>query len=231
MRHLPKAALALLALSLGAPAHAAAAKPAKTPKPARAAAPAPPPESVTRMADWITATGDPGGRPFVIIDKVAARVFVYRPDGQLRGQAPALLGAAKGDNATPGVGDREMSDIRPNERTTPAGRFVARPGRNAAGEDVVWIDYDAAVSLHRVRTKKAAERRLERLASPTAADNRISYGCVNVPAAFYDTVVAAALRGPAPIIYVLPEVRSMSDVFGKRDRRIATGRSPRHPAS
>jgi hypothetical protein len=190
-----------------------------------------PSPAARRMGDEVVASGDNHGRPFFIIDKTNARLFVFDKTGRLRGASPVLLGLARGDDSAAGIGTRPLAKIRPHERTTPAGRFVARPGRNAAGEDVVWIDYDAAVSLHRVRTKKAAEHRLERLASPTAADNRISYGCVNVPAAFYDTVVAAALRGPAPIIYVLPEVRSMSDVFGKRDRRIATGRSPRHAAS
>ena len=40
----------------------------------------------------------------------------------------------------------------PEERTTPAGRFVAERGQNLRGEDVVWIDYDAAVLMHRVIT-------------------------------------------------------------------------------
>ena len=39
---------------------------------------------------------------------------------------------------------------------------------------MVWVDYDAAVSMHRVRTTNAAERRLARLASPGIDDNRIS---------------------------------------------------------
>ena len=33
------------------------------------------------------------------------------------------------------------------------------------------------------------------LASPSVLDNRISYGCINVPAAFYDKVVAPAFAG------------------------------------
>lgn len=50
------------------------------------------------------------------------------------------------------------------------------------GEDVVWVDYDAAVSMHRVLNVK---ERLAALASPTNADNRMSVGCINLPPQFY----------------------------------------------
>lgn len=56
----------------------------------------------------------------------------------------------------------------PHERTTPAGRFLAEAGRNADGDDIFWVDYDVAVSMHRVRAHVPAERRLQRLASPTS---------------------------------------------------------------
>lgn len=63
---------------------------------------------------------------------------------------------------------------------------MTKPSRNLHGEDTVWIDYDAAVSLHRVRTVNAAERRLQHLASSSTQDWRIGYGCINVPVAFYN---------------------------------------------
>ena len=70
----------------------------------------------------------------------------------------------------------------------------------------MWVDYDAAVSMHRVRPNVKAERRLERLATPTAADNRTTYGCINVPVAFYDTYVEPALGHRQGVVYVLPEM-------------------------
>jgi hypothetical protein len=128
--------------------------------------------------------------------------------------APVLLGAARGDDSVPGIGERRIRDIRPFERTTPAGRFEAEPGRNTQGEDIVWIDYDAAVSMHRVRATNPRERRLQRLATPTIADNRISYGCINVPAKFFDRWVSPIFaRGRHAIVYVLPEVHSLGQVF------------------
>jgi hypothetical protein len=48
--------------------------------------------------------------------------------------------------------------------------------------------------MHRVRLVDPKERRLERLASADPADRRISYGCINVPVAFFDTVVWPLLR-------------------------------------
>jgi hypothetical protein len=165
------------------------------------------------VAGWVRTTGDNRGTPFAIVDKKSAVVHIFSADGKRRASSPILLGLAKGDHSVPGIGERPMADIREDERTTPAGRFVSEPGRNLSGEDIVWVDYDAAVSMHRVRATNKAERRLERLATPTAADNRISYGCINVPAAFYDTYVKPSFGTAKAVIYVLPETRPASTLF------------------
>jgi hypothetical protein len=165
------------------------------------------------VADWVVDSGDNRGMSFVIVDKMDAKVFVFYADGRLRGAAPALLGMALGDDAIPGIGNRVMSSIRPEERTTPAGRFVAYLGINFYRKDILWVDYEGAVSLHRVVTNKPAERRLERLATPTPLDNRISYGCINVPAKFFDKVVKPAFAKTTGIVYVLPEIKSKSEIF------------------
>jgi hypothetical protein len=186
--------------------------------------------SARELADWVVDSGDNADKPFVIVDKVNARIFVFDPRGRIRGASPALLGSARGDHSVPGIGERELSDVRPEDRTTPAGRFVAALGRNFRGEDVVWVDYDAAVSLHRVITTNPEERRLHRLATATPRDNRISYGCINVPVAFYETVVSPAFSGTEGIVYVLPEVLSAREVFGPYGAFIRTARRPRIPA-
>jgi hypothetical protein len=178
-----------------------------------------------QMADWIADSANNLGLPFVIVDKIDARIFVFDAGGRLRGAAPALLGLARGDDTVPGIGDREHADMPPSTRTTPAGRFVAALCMNARGEDVVWVDYDAAVSLHRVITAKPEERRLQRLATPTPLDKRISYGCINVPAKFFDTVVSPAFTGTKGIVYVLPETRPRREIFGAYDVRERAGRN------
>jgi hypothetical protein len=113
----------------------------------------------------------------------------------------------------PGIGERAMKDIRPHERTTPAGRFIAEAGRNADGEDIFWIDYGAAVSMHRVRATKPAERRLQRLATATPTDNRISYGCINVPALFFNERIGPTLSRQRAVVYVLPETQPVQVLF------------------
>ena len=155
---------------------------------------------------WVMDTNDNGQAPFIIIDKRQARLSLFSSAGAEMGDTPVLLGMAKGDDSVPGIGERAMKDIRPHERTTPAGRFIAEAGRNADGEDIFWIDYDAAVSMHRVRANRASERRLQRLATPTPADNRISYGCINVPVAFYNERIGPTLNHQPAVVYVLPEM-------------------------
>ena len=174
-------------------------------------------QDVPRVTAWIRAKGDHQGMPFAVIDKKAAMLHVFDAAGSPLGSSPVLLGLAVGDDSVPGIGTRKLADIRPAERTTPAGRFVTEPGRNLQGEDIVWIDYDAAVSMHRVRASNKADRRLERLATPTAADNRISYGCVNVPAAFYDALVKPVFGVRPAVIYVLPETRPVGTLLGLAD--------------
>lgn len=168
---------------------------------------------VAAFAQRAVAAGDNRQQPFAVIDKKNARVFVYGADGTLKASSPVLLGLARGDASVPGIGERPMAQIKPDERTTPAGRFVSEPGRNTSGEDIVWVDYDAAISMHRVRATNKAERRLQRLATPSVADNRISYGCINVPASFYDTHVKPVLGKRYGVVYVLPESSPMASHF------------------
>ncbi|MFG6431775.1 hypothetical protein [Roseateles sp. LYH14W] len=171
------------------------------------------PADVTQVAAWAVRAADNGDRPFAIVDKRRANLYVFAASGRLMGASPVLLGYAAGDHTVAGVGSKAIEDIKPHERTTPAGRFAAEPGRNTLGDDVVWVDYDAAVSMHRVRATNPAERRLERLATPTAKDNRISWGCINVPVAFFDATVWPHIGRQRGIVYVLPEQQSLTAFF------------------
>ena len=204
--------------------HAALAAPAARPAPVPAPAAAPVlrlSADVHAIAAWAVAEHDPHGLPFLIVDKRHATVSAFDAAGHLLGSAPVLLGLARGDDSVPGIGERKIADIKPYERTTPAGRFAAEIGVNAGGEDILWVDYDAAVSMHRVRPVKASERRLERLATPTADDNRISYGCINVPAAFYDGFIRPLFLPRNGIVYVLPDTKPLTAVFGAAVTRTA----------
>jgi hypothetical protein len=165
-----------------------------------------------RVADWVVASGNNDGLPFVIIDKLGAKVFVFDSVGRLRGATFALLGMARGDDTVPGIGSRRLSTIRPWERTTPAGRFVAALGRDLE-TDVLWIDYGASVSLHRVIIGNPGDHRLQRLAINSPLDKRITYGCINVPVKFYEDVVLKTFARTSGIVYILPEIKPIADVF------------------
>ncbi|HEX4182222.1 MAG TPA: hypothetical protein VHY34_03065, partial [Caulobacteraceae bacterium] len=169
--------------------------------------------TAAQLALWVAATDDNGDRPFVIVDKLAADVFVYSPNGRLEGAAPVLLGEMPGDDSAPGVGDRDLSAIAPDERTTPAGRFVARFGPASGHRTVLWVDYVDAISLHPVITTNRREHRLERLRSPLAQVRRITYGCINVPTDFYRDVVLNAFADGGGVVYILPETKPLAEVL------------------
>ena len=174
------------------------------------------PES-RKLADWVVNSADNAKLPFIIVDKVNARVFVFDSQGKITGSTPALLGLAVGDDSVPGIGQRKLSSIRPEERTTPAGRFVASLDHDIHGKEILWVDYDTAISLHAVVKGTPEERRADRLASPSPLDKRISYGCINVPVPFYEKVVSPTFKGTNGIVYILPETRSAQEVFGSYD--------------
>jgi hypothetical protein len=170
-------------------------------------------DAVRQLADWVIASGDNHNQPFIVIDKVMAKVFVFDSEDQFVGSTPALVGAAVGDESAPGIGQRKLSAIGHGDRTTPAGRFVARIGTETGNKEVLWVDYATSVSLHPVVTANRKERRLQRLQSPTPEDNRITFGCINVPASFYREVVRPLFKNTAGVVYILPETRPLREIF------------------
>ena len=48
------------------------------------------------------------------------------------------------------------------------------------------------------------------------ADNRISYGCINVPARFFDRTLLPLVRSVRPpVVYLLPETRPVATLFAR----------------
>lgn len=175
------------------------------------------PADVVHVANWVSHTRNNQKKAFVLIDKKMAQLYVFDPKGKLKSRTPVLLGKAVGDHTVPGIGNKPLSQIKDDEKTTPAGRFYARPGKNTHGDDIIWIDYNSAVSMHRLRKVSAEERRAERMATPDAGDNRISNGCVNVPPKFYNSVLKPTVVKNGAFVYVLPETKSPQQLFGSVD--------------
>jgi hypothetical protein len=177
-------------------------------------------------AAWVLQTGDSQDRPFAVVDKKEARIYVFEARGRLLGASSVLTGSAAGDDAAPDIAGRDVASLAPDERTTPAGRFASQPGRNDKGEDIVWIDYAAALAIHRLRPAPASERRPARMTSTVAAEHRISAGCVVVPVAFYESVVAPSLGRQRGVVYVLPESSPVRSMFGAIDVSLRDREAP-----
>lgn len=184
---------------------------------------------VALVAHWTRASRDNAGLQFMIVDKVNARLFLFDGSGQLIATTAVLVGAAYGDDSPPGIGSRGLSSITLPERITPAGRFVAVAGEDITGKDVIWVDYDAAIALHRASDRKpgmGSRSRVDRLSSATPAEKRVSLGCINVAAAFYDRFIRPTFGVSTGIVYILPETRSAAVEFGIPSPGVAASATP-----
>jgi len=162
---------------------------------------------------WIHAKGDDHGRPFVIVDKKAAHIYVFGAGGKLVGESATILGQSRGDVPVPGAGQKNPSDLLPYERKTPAGRFESQPGRNLHGEPVVWVDYDTGIAIHRVRPGISQMQRVNSLATEDPNNKRLSLGCVVVPEEFFWSVVIPTMGHSHGVVYVLPEDEPVQALF------------------
>lgn len=57
------------------------------------------------------------------------------------------------------------------------------------------------------------EHRPERRAAPSAANKRISFGCINLPPTFHDRTVAQLFDRREGVVYVPPEQHTIGDFF------------------
>ncbi|MDZ4690320.1 L,D-transpeptidase [Terricaulis sp.] len=211
-----KALLSSLVLAFASFALADAVDASAQPVSAAAADQLPPHQDVSEqavgLAGWVIAAGDNQGYPFAIIDKGAAQILVFGADGRLRGAAPGLFGSAPGDHTAPGIAGLALREIPGRDRTTPAGRFVGGFGPSIDAGRVLWVDYDSAVSIHPISTGAPAERRAERLASPSPDDNRVTHGCINVAPDFYDHIIRPTFEAGG-VFYILPDRASVAATF------------------
>jgi len=212
-------ALALIALIApgaagGRPSEAGPEAKPSPPVATEADAPIAPSAATIRVADWIAASGDNLGLPYAIVDKTMASLFLFDATGKPLGRVPVLIGIAVGDDATPGVGSKKLGEIGPAEKTTPAGRFLAKFGLAAGRRKVLWVDYANSVAIHPIPADASkSERRRERMLSPASDDNRITFGCINVPMAFHGKVMRPLFQRKGGYVYVLPDTKPLEAVF------------------
>lgn len=165
--------------------------------------------------DHINETSDNGGRPFIIADKKAGKLYLMNADGKVVDTAPALFG-------------RDTSDAARTDRATGAGKYdltYNRDQRLPSGYEGSVQSFDTGTNgetfaIHRVIDVKG-ENRSGRLASATARDNRITHGCINVPAEFYNKHLDGELGA---VLYVLPETANwQGNLYQPTQRQAAQG--------
>ncbi|MCX7041378.1 MAG: hypothetical protein NT117_01540 [Gammaproteobacteria bacterium] len=168
---------------------------------------------VRDTVQWVAASKDNAGLPFVVVDKVNAQVYAFTPHAQLKATSPILLGMGAGDKVLVSP-DAPMSAIPPAKRITPAGRYPSKLVKDNHGKVVLLVDGPNLITMHIVVKGTPVQRRTERLLSPATNDNRVSYGCINVPPAFFTTVIDPDFRPRQGIVYVLPEKTTPGQMFG-----------------
>jgi hypothetical protein len=168
--------------------------------------------TVIKLAGWVVASEDSQGYPFAVIDKAAAQILVFDGDGRPRGAAPVLIGSAVGDHTAPGIAGVALREIPGRDRTTPAGRFVGGFGPSVDAGRVLWVDYDSAVAIHPTATNVPAEKRAERLASPTPDDNRVTHGCINVSPEFFEQIMQPTFERGG-VFYIVPDEAPIPETF------------------
>lgn len=146
-------------------------------------------------------------KAFMITDKADGKIHIFHADGTPIIQTAALTGRDIGDKLQGGKG------------ITPAGKYTIR--FTADAEYAGGFRYDLVetsrgggiIAVHAVYTGEAAEKRPERLQTASAADNRISWGCINVTnEAMVDTLIPARGELNGSLMFVMPE--NSEDIAG-----------------
>lgn len=154
---------------------------------------------------------DNEGMPFIIIDKKAARLYLYDKNGEIVDESPVLLGMGVGDVFPKEMHGKPISQIDEKLRITQAGRFMAQIGYDKKNKKLIWVDYETKLAIHEV-VNVLSQNRMERLNSPSIQDNRITWGCINVPNEIFTKINNIFINGKG-YVYIVPEIFPCCEVF------------------
>ncbi|MCG8341494.1 MAG: L,D-transpeptidase [Chlorobiales bacterium] len=174
-------------------------------------------EEVQKTVSWVKKNKDNHNFPYAIIDKKNAHIFVFDAKSKLVDHGPVLLGIAKSDKIDPKTLNARLSSIGKKDRVTPSGRYVSVFGPDHRGKDVLWVDTKYAVGLHPV-ANVPGQKRITRLQSSTPADNRITWGCINVSKPLFKNVLTPLFKPKAGIVYILPESAPVEQLLASKDK-------------
>jgi hypothetical protein len=157
------------------------------------------------MAQWVMNNDDSLGMPFAIADKVDGSVTFFSPDGNLLATTPALFGSTYGDIYSDKQLNKDKSSKSSSDMITPAGRFEAKTGKSKDyGKSIKFFkEGKRVIAIHKTYIGKPSQRRQERLRTQDPNDNRVSMGCVNIPADMMKDF--GVLFEGGGVVYILPE--------------------------
>ena len=162
------------------------------------------------------------GKWFMVADKPNGMLHIFKEDGSHALSDPTLYGKDTGDVLA------AVSSLEGGAKTTPAGKFTlkARASTYAGGQELILVeskDYTGYIAIHAADTSTPSENRLGRLDTPTAADNRVSYGCINTK---HDTFVNEIAPNIANLdggmIFVLPDAQEQTAQMFAAETRTET---------
>jgi len=167
------------------------------------------------------------GSGYVIVDKPTATMFVIGKDKKLIGSFPVLLGKTKGEAPNRANPD---SDIAGPYATTPAGKY--KIGRNSVPQNwslmykgrIFNIIGTSGLAIHMTYPGEY-KKRMRALNTPTAKDNRQSWGCINVSKQMFDKYLANQNNiTENSTLFITPddENLSLNPETGKTENQIST---------
>jgi hypothetical protein len=159
--------------------------------------------NVQKVVDWI-ASQNRASEVSLVLDPASGKMLVLK-GGKIVADAPALFGEL-------GV---QVVNGDYGRKATPAGKFALKQVNDSEyGTTLEFLrpgDGSGYYAVHRVYLGDPKERREQRLASPSGADNNISFGCVNVSNDFYDNTLAKFDYSGSAYAYMLPSDVTQQD--------------------
>jgi len=160
------------------------------------------------------------GKWFMVADKPNGMMHIFKEDGSHALSDPTLYGKDKGDVM------EAVSSLKGGAKITPAGKFTlqSKPSEYAGKQMLVLVeskDSTGYIAIHAADTSDVSENRLGRLDTPTAEDNRVSYGCINTKHdTFVDKIVPNIGSLDGGLIFVLPETAEATAEMFKPETKV-----------
>lgn len=162
------------------------------------------------------------GKWFMVADKPNGMLHIFKEDGSHALSDPTLYGKDTGDVM------EAVSSLKGGAKVTPAGKFTlkARASTYAGGQELILVeskDYTGYIAIHAADTSDASENRLGRLDTPTAADNRVSYGCINTKHDTFINEIAPNIANlDGGMVFVVPDAQEQAAQMFAAETRTET---------